>query len=208
LLTNTVALRPGKNYFQIKVYDHGHLAVWPFANGNDFSLSASLSFSGCRTAAGKLPTYSVNTGSLSSWRCTANGGSSWNSSADTSYYNSWVNGLETARTSPEPNTNDSFCSGNKAYQQSYRQIWAKNASTDKTKDKTIYCIHYFDLAEVIRQKKATMTWCGDRICNSGETYSSCPSDCKQPTTPLPKLPGEPCGDCQPGKECLPCLEII
>ena len=184
LLTNTVPLRPGKNYFQIKVFDNGR--PWPVSNY--FSLSASLSFSGCRTAVGKLPAYSINTGSLSSWRCTANYNSSWNSSAETSYYNSWVNGLKTARTSPEPNTNDSFCSKNSAYQQSYRQIWANEGELSIRKDKTIYCIHSFDLTEIIKQKKAAMTWCGDDICNSGETNTSCPTDCPYENPRPPRKP--------------------
>ena len=204
LMTNTVSLRPDKNYLQLKIFD-GYLMF-----GDKFGLSAGINFSGCRVKSGKVPSYSVGTGSLSSWHCTGSNFNSWNTSNLTSrYYTNVVNFPAPIR-SPRPNTNSSFCSGNNLYKQSSYQIWAADATT-ANKDKTSYCFHVFDLTEIVTSKKAAMPnyWCGDGTCNSGETNSNCPADCRQNTGtgPLPKLPGGPCGDCQPGKPCLPCLEI-
>ncbi|MGI5827167.1 MAG: hypothetical protein ACOX6C_01860 [Patescibacteria group bacterium] len=201
LMTNTVSnVRTGYNYVQIKVYDHGPF-IWA---GNNFALSAGITYTGCRGKSGNIY-YHSNTTDLYNWRCTNNYNSSWNSyNPSFDFYS-----IPKSVLSDAPHDTDSWCNKDSFYGPPSHQIWA-DTNKRRSNSETIYCYHRFNLESIVSSGKAKLPtyWCGDGTCNSGETYSNCSADCDKPTLPPHKPPVvEPCGDCQPGKVCTPCKGI-
>lgn len=176
LMTNTVSnVRSGYNYVQIKVYDNGPV----FWGGNNFALSAGITYTGCRGKSGSIY-YHSNTTDLYNWRCTNSYTSLWNSynpfPISSSFYSVPTSVLSTAAHSVS-----SWCNKNSFYGAPSHQIWA-NTGKSRSNSETIYCYHRFDLESIVSSGKSKLStyWCGDGVCNSTEDYNSCSLDCLPP----------------------------
>nr|BFD24745.1 MAG: hypothetical protein JST_0360 [Candidatus Parcubacteria bacterium] len=174
LMTNTVSnVRTGYNYVQIKVYDHGPV----FWGGNNFALSAGITYTGCRGKSGNIY-YHSNTTDLYNWRCTNVYNTYWNSSDSFPFSTYTFYSVPRSVLSDAPHDTDSWCNKNSFYGPPSHQIWA-DTNKKRSNSETIYCYHRFNLESIVSSGKAKLPtyWCGDGICHYTENYAYCPADC-------------------------------
>ncbi|MGI6226846.1 MAG: hypothetical protein ACOYJ1_11395 [Peptococcales bacterium] len=174
LMTNTVSnVRTGYNYVQIKVYDNGPV----FWGGNNFALSAGITYTGCRGKSGNIY-YHSNTTDLYNWRCTNVYNTYWNSSDSFPFSTYTFYSVPRSVLSDAPHDTDSWCNKNSFYGPPSHQIWA-DTNKKRSNSETIYCYHRFNLESIVSSGKAKLPtyWCGDGICHYTENYAYCPADC-------------------------------